>query len=86
MKKEDIIEKFQDSFSIRELADLCGVSTGTIKTWIADGKIEAWKIGRQYRISASGIHLIQSEEERKEEHRLTNAEQAEKRLKEFFGL
>jgi excisionase family DNA binding protein len=37
--------------TIQNVADECQVSTKTVRRWIDDGELAAYKLGRQWRIS-----------------------------------
>lgn len=47
-------EKF---YTVKELSDLLKVTDKTIRDTIAKGEIEAYKIGREWRISAEAVTL-----------------------------
>lgn len=42
-------------YTVRELADILGVTTITIRRYIADGSLKARKIGRAYHISDEAL-------------------------------
>jgi excisionase family DNA binding protein len=45
--------------SIREVAEIYAVSQKTVRNWIAEGKLEARRIGpRLIRIEAGSLHLL----------------------------
>lgn len=37
--------------TVEDIADLLGVSVDTVRNWIKQGRLEAYKVGRDYRIS-----------------------------------
>lgn len=42
-------------FSVDEVAEKLGVFSGTVRRWCRDGEIEAYRIGRAYRIPESAV-------------------------------
>jgi excisionase family DNA binding protein len=41
--------------TIQNVADECQVSTKTVRRWIEDGELVAYKLGRQWRISEQDL-------------------------------
>ncbi len=37
--------------TVEDIAGLLGVSVDTVRNWIKQGRLEAYKVGRDYRIS-----------------------------------
>jgi len=50
----------QQFFTIAEAAEMLRVSTKTVARWIASGKLEAVKPGRDWRIPAAEIKRLTS--------------------------
>jgi excisionase family DNA binding protein len=38
-------------FTVEDIAEQLGVSVDTVRNWIKQGKLEAYRVGRDYRIS-----------------------------------
>lgn len=49
-------------YTCAEVAKLYKVQTATVWGWIRDGKVQAVKIGRNYRIRRSEVNAIAKEE------------------------
>lgn len=50
-----------DMYTIYETAKIFGVHWQTIRNWIIDGKINAIKVGRAYRIEQTEIDRLKKE-------------------------
>ena len=42
-------------YSVKEIAEICGVSSRTVWNYIKAGKLEAFKVGRQWRVSEAQL-------------------------------
>jgi len=45
-------------FSIQQIADELNVCTKTIRRWIADDKLPAYKLGNQWRIASGDLDIF----------------------------
>lgn len=43
----------KQTYSLKEIADLCGVTNETVRLWVASGKIAASRIAKTYVFKAS---------------------------------
>ncbi len=50
----------KDYLSLKEVAEICGVSYGTIKRDIENGKLPAYRIGRKYFIAKNDVDTYSS--------------------------
>lgn len=63
-KKEDIMEnQTKEFYSCKEVAERYGVKEATVWKWCREGKIEAFRIGKIYRIRASELKRYEKERE-----------------------
>lgn len=51
-------EKKDAVYGIEEMADFFGVSHKTARTWCKEGKLPAFKIGKEWKVRLSDIHEI----------------------------
>lgn len=42
----------------KEVAERLSVSKTTVKRWIADGKLKAYKFGRDYKVEARSVEAL----------------------------
>ena len=54
-------KKLPRKYSVKELAEHCGVSELTVRNWINDGKLKAERIGRRIFISEEEFQRALSE-------------------------
>ena len=48
-------------FTVRDVAQIFDVSEKTVRSWIRDGRLEAWKPGkRAYRIRPEAVELFRA--------------------------
>lgn len=57
-----------EKMTISEVADALRVSDRTVRNWIEDGQLKAYKFGLQYRINKSDFEKFISESEVKPNH------------------
>ncbi|WP_445184581.1 helix-turn-helix domain-containing protein [Pseudonocardia sp. Cha107L01] len=55
------VEHSRNAYSAAELAELIGVSDETIRRWIKNGDIKAFRIGRTVRIPAEELERIRTQ-------------------------
>ncbi len=48
-------------FTVEDIAEQLGVSVDTVRNWIKQGKLEAYKVGRDYRISREQFEKFMEE-------------------------
>jgi excisionase family DNA binding protein len=41
--------------TVKEVAEVCGVSLKTIRRWIASGDLQVYRLGRQLRVSPADL-------------------------------
>lgn len=46
------------AYRTREVAQLCGVATKTVRGWIADGRLEAEDMGHWWAVPASAVDRL----------------------------
>lgn len=61
--RNEMVSKIEDrNHSVKEVADIFGVTTQTVLLWIRNNKLEAIKLGKSYRISRGAmVRLINKE-------------------------
>lgn len=55
---EDFLE--ETYYTIQEIADLLKVSSRTVRNWINEGKLEALRFGREFRIPETALKMMMS--------------------------
>jgi excisionase family DNA binding protein len=48
-------------FTVEDIAEELSVSVDTVRNWIKQGKLEAYKVGRDYRISREQFEKFMEE-------------------------
>jgi len=48
-------------FTVEDIAEQLGVSVDTVRNWIKQGKLDAYKVGRDYRISREQFEKFMEE-------------------------
>jgi excisionase family DNA binding protein len=51
-------EKKDAVYGVDDVADFFGISHKTARTWCKEGKLPAFKIGKQWKVRLSDIHRI----------------------------
>lgn len=54
-------------FTVEELADRLKVSEQTIRLWIREGRLEAYKFGRAHRVPASALQRFLEQSKQRSE-------------------
>jgi excisionase family DNA binding protein len=60
LKKGDVAVSKQ-YYSVEEIANILEVSIDTVRNWIKQGRLEAFKVGRDYRISQEQFDRFMNE-------------------------
>ncbi len=56
MEKEIIIEEMKDKWvNLEDIADYLNVTLETVRTWVREGKLPAFKAGRLYKFKLSDV-------------------------------
>ncbi len=61
-------------FTVEELANRLKVSEQTIRLWIREGRLEAYKFGRAHRVPASALQRFLEQSKRRSEGNEEDAE------------
>jgi len=51
-------DKSIEVYTLEEVADIVHVTRRTIYTWVKDGKIKAFKVGRQWRVKREELDKL----------------------------
>lgn len=52
------LDKSIEVYTLEEVADIVHVTRRTIYTWVKDGKIKAFKVGRQWRVKREELDKL----------------------------
>ena len=63
------MSNFKDYYSAEEIADLLDLHVRTVRRFIREGKLEATRLGKQYRISAQELSRFVGSDEKSQPHR-----------------
>ena len=56
MDKQVVIEEMKDKWvNLEDIADYLSVTEDTARTWVREGKLPAFKVGRRYKFKLSEV-------------------------------
>jgi len=56
MEKQVVIEEMKDKWvNLEDIADYLSVTEDTARTWVREGKLPAFKVGRRYKFKLSEV-------------------------------
>ena len=56
MEKEKVIEEIKDKWvNLEDIAEYLSVTEDTARTWVREGKLPAYKVGRRYKFKLSEV-------------------------------
>jgi len=56
MEKQVVIEELKDKWvNLEDIADYLSVTEDTARTWVREGKLPAFKVGRRYKFKLSEV-------------------------------
>ena len=56
MEKEKVIEEIRDKWvNLEDIAEYLSVTEDTARTWVREGKLPAYKVGRRYKFKLSEV-------------------------------
>ena len=56
MEKQVVIEEMKDKWvNLEDIADYLSVTEDTARTWVREGKLPAFKVGRRYKFKLSEL-------------------------------
>ena len=56
MKKQIVIEELKDKWvNLEDIAEYLSVTEDTARTWVREGKLPAYKVGRRYKFKLSEV-------------------------------